>query len=659
MPDPQVVALVLMTVAALLLAGRRFAYRFRPLLDAPASNRTDSMGARIRFALADIGLHRRLRKFRLSGLLHALIFLSFFILLTAILRAYLKVLAPSFTWLDYLAIPQDIGAVTMLLGVGLALYNRLVIKPERFKGSNARDAYFTLSMITAIVVTMELEFAFSILAGHEAMPFHPLAAGVAGLLSPVVTPAAAAVMEAVFYWLHLAIILGFLVYLPGSKHQHMFTGLFNIVLRNREARGRLRRKQKDSPDPIRIVDLARKDMLDLYSCTECGRCQSVCPAYSAGLPLSPKTLIMNLRDELAARHGEDARPLAGTVISEQTLWACTTCSACMEVCPLHIEHVPKIIDMRGDLVDGGEVPTLLQDTLVSFQRYGNSFKKPARARPKWAKELDFEIPDAAEEHVEFLWYVGDYASYHPLVQKQTCNIATLLHNAGVSFGIMYDREKNAGNDLRRIGDEGLYQELAEENIASIKECSFDRIMTTDPHTLNTLQNEYSEFGLDVDVVHYTELFDELMRAGRLEFAPMGEGRRVTFHDPCYLGRYNRRFDAPREVIRRLGFDLREMRRNKENSFCCGAGGGRIFMEDQSTKERPSESRIREALEIDGVCHFVVTCPKDVVMYTAAVENVGAGDLISVVEISELFHPVAVPVERLPQNLKASFTENAA
>jgi Fe-S oxidoreductase len=237
--------------------------------------------------------------------------------------------------------------------------------------------------------------------------------------------------------------------------------------------------------------------------------------------------------------------------------------------------------------------------------------------------------------VDYLWFVGDYASYHPLVASRTQEMARLLHKAGVNFGILYEAEKNSGNDIRRLGEEGLFEELATENIAALSECTFNAIVTTDPHTLNTLTNEYPALGLDKPVVHYTQLLHELVEAGRLP-RRASAGIIATYHDPCYLGRYNGRYDAPRSLIGSQGYRLHDMGRCRENSFCCGAGGGRIFMNTRGPEERPSENRIREAMTIPGVALFVVACPKDLVMYTAAAENLGVADRLKVVEITDLF-----------------------
>ena len=240
--------------------------------------------------------------------------------------------------------------------------------------------------------------------------------------------------------------------------------------------------------------------------------------------------------------------------------------------------------------------------------------------------------------MEILWFVGDYASYDPRAQRVTQKVARLLQRAGVSFGILYEAEQNSGNDVRRVGEEGAFENLAQSNIAAIEGCTFKRIMTTDPHSLNALRQEYRAFGFEHEVIHYTELLLELLDSDSLKPAIETAGTVVTYHDPCYLGRYNGGFDAPRELIKRAGYSLHEMDRHRENSFCCGAGGGRIWIDDSAMTERPSENRIKEALKLGDATIFVVSCPKDTVMYTAAVQALGAGDRIAVRDIVDLIEP---------------------
>jgi len=309
----------------------------------------------------------------------------------------------------------------------------------------------------------------------------------------------------------------------------------------------------------------------------------------------------------------------------------------MDACPIHIEHVPKIINLRRMAIEGNRLPGDLQDALSNIGRYGNSMGRPARMRPRWTKDLPFRIKDARDGPVDVLWFVGDYASYDPRAIEVTRHVAMLLDGAGVDFGILYDAEQNSGNDVRRAGEEGLFESLAQSNVSAIEACSFKRIMTTDPHSLNALRNEYQSLGASFDVVHHTTLFAEMLDERLLEAKP-GAGGAVTYHDPCYLGRYNGEFDAPRQLIAAAGYSLIEMPRCRENSFCCGAGGGRIWIGDEGVDERPSENRIREALTLENVSLFVVACPKDKVMYSAAVDALGVQDRLRVFDVAELLRP---------------------
>jgi Fe-S oxidoreductase len=296
--------------------------------------------------------------------------------------------------------------------------------------------------------------------------------------------------------------------------------------------------------------------------------------------------------------------------------------------------VPKIIQLRRDASEEDRIPRGLQDALSNIGRSGNSMGKPAKARARWTKDLPFRIKDAREGPVDVLWFVGDHASYDPRALEVSRRLAALLHTAGVDFGILYDAEQNSGNDVRRCGEEGLFGSLAQSNIAALNACSFRRVLTTDPHALNALRNEYQSFGVSFDVVHHTTLLSELLDAGAIEMEP-DKAIRATYHDPCYLGRYNGEFEPPRRLIAASGYQLVEMGRSRENSFCCGAGGGRIWAGDEGVLERPSENRIKEALALGDISVFVVACPKDKVMYSAAVDALGVKDRLRVLDVVEL------------------------
>lgn len=399
-----------------------------------------------------------------------------------------------------------------------------------------------------------------------------------------------------------------------------------------------------------IRDLAPRHLLDLDACTKCGKCHAACPATASGYPLSPRDLILDLREVaegsigIRAAHGveplfDPAQSILGDPIRPETLWSCMQCMACVEICPVGIEHVPIINQMRRGLVERGEMDGQLQSTLETIYTSGNSFGEPKRKRARWAKELGFDVKDARKEPVEYLWFVGDYASFDPRNQKVTQALARILHHAGVDFGILFEAEKTAGNDVRRAGEEGLYTSLAEENIQAIEKCDFRRILSSDPHSFNTLRNEYPELGASwtaEDVVHHSQLLQQLLEDGTLVPGKRLDYR-VTYHDPCHLGRYNQVYDAPREVMTSLGIELVEMPRSRDNSFCCGAGGGRIWMKElkREDAQRPSENRIDEAIALGQVEYFTVACPKDVTMFEDAIKTSGHGADIELREISEL------------------------
>jgi Fe-S oxidoreductase len=428
---------------------------------------------------------------------------------------------------------------------------------------------------------------------------------------------------------------------------------------------------------IVLADFSSTHLLQLDACTKCGRCHEACPANATGKPLSPRDVILELRETantafadvgiggvlgtlLEARNppaapanaqpGSCADPLNLAVIGpdhvrSETVWSCMQCNACVEACPVGIEQAPIINQLRRRMVEDGDIPAELQSTLKVIQKSGNSFGENKRRRGKWTAELDFEVTDARKQPVDVLWFVGDYASFDPRSQKVTQAIARLYHAAGVDFGILYDGERNSGNDVRRVGEEGLWEALAEENIASLAGAQFNRIVTSDPHSLNTLRNEYPDLGGTWPIAHHTTFLLELLESGRLDLRK-SLPYKVTYHDPCYLGRHNSEYEAPRQILEHLGCELLEMPRNRDNSFCCGAGGGRIWIRDEPGAERPSENRIREAVDLGELDYFVVACPKDVTMYEDAIKTTGNAERLALRELTELLEE-ALDAEPVP------------
>jgi len=511
-----------------------------------------------------------------------------------------------------------------------------------------------LGLLLAILVTAYVLTGLRILGQH--MPwftvFSPFGRVFAEAFSGLGMTARQAVsVHTVMWWVHAGLALSFIAYIPYSKAVHMLVDGVNLVATDRSATLALPAPAVSHPGYQEISDFTWKELLDLDACTRCGRCHEVCPARAGGAPLSPRDLILDLRQWVDTSTGgitlldRERRPertgplakadgvrIAGDVIDAAALWSCTTCMHCVDVCPVGVEHVPTIVQLRRSLVDAGTMDATLQQALQNLATQGNSFGKSARIRGRWTRELDFAVPDARKQPVKYLWFVGDFASFDERLQETSRILARILHDAGVDFGLLYEAERNAGNDVRRVGEEGLFEVLAEHNVEVLRGARFEEIFTTDPHTLNALRNEYPALGVSYPVWHYTELLAQLLEDGAIRFRPLDY--RVTYHDPCYLARYNRLVEAPRRILRALGCELVEMPRNGADTFCCGAGGGRIWMDDGSLAERPSENRISEALRLD-VGQFVVACPKDLTMFSDAVKTVRADDRLVVRDITSL------------------------
>jgi Fe-S oxidoreductase len=611
---------------------------------------------RIKGLIVYVGGQLRLFRFPAPGIAHFFLFWGFLILVLTILQAIIEGLV-AFADPDFvlpvvgdfgpLVLIQDLFATLVVVAVLYSLYLRLIVRPERFEGSHKSQAVMVLLFVLTIMVSLQVMNGIRIELGEDPVAgWRPIASAVGALLSGLGETAMESIEE-VAYWIHLAVVLAFLTELPGGKHFHVVTSIPAVLLRNLDPPGRLPPAPEFDGDVgvSSVEQYRRRQMLDFFTCTECGRCQEVCPAHASGLPLSPKRLMMDLRDNLMERGTalrDDRRngavldrALVGDVIDDETLWACVACYACDQECPLFIEHVAPIVDMRRHLVMEGRMDGMLQETMANLGRYGNSFGQSERARAKWTKGLDPKVKDARREPVEYLWFTGDYASYSATLANATRTTAAIFRRANLDFGLMYEAERNSGNDVRRVGEEGLFEMLAEENAAGLGKCDFQAIVTTDPHTFNALKNEYPpEATGQRPVLHYSELLDQLITDGRLRFANK-LGYRVTYHDPCYLGRYNGVYDAPRRVIEATGCTLVEMPRHGDRAMCCGAGGGRIWMEEGATQERPAAMRVKEAASLDGVEVLVVSCPKDLVMFEDAAKSGGYEERLVVKDLIEL------------------------
>jgi Fe-S oxidoreductase/nitrate reductase gamma subunit len=583
------------------------------------------------------------RRDRVAGWSHRAIFYGFLTLLagTVILGVDTDFTDPVFGWNYfrgdfYLVYKEVLNLLGTVLVVGLIamMIRRAVLKPAKLEYLVDRRHY-SLGDWMFVVTLLVIALTGFLLEGIRIAMDHPGYGGtqfVGWLAAQALTALPHATLAGLrhgLWWFHGLLAITFVASIPYTKAGHMLAGFLSLSLKDDRAGARL------APIPAELAgepagygtieDFSPLHLLDLDACTRCGKCHEACPANATGLPLSPRDVILDLH----TRRFEEPAAVASDV-----LWSCMQCNACVEICPVGIEQAPIINQLRRRAVEDGELNPGLQATLQTIHKSGNSFGENRRRRGRWTEALEFKVKDARTEPVDVLWFVGDYASFDPRSQRVTQTIARLFEAAELDFGILYDGERNAGNDVRRIGEEGLFETLAEHNIETISGCEFSRIVTTDPHSLNTLRNEYPTLGGEWTVTHHTGLLLELLESGRLSIAhPLG--RRVTYHDPCHLGRLNGEYDAPRQLVESIGCELIEMPRNRDNSFCCGAGGGRIWITDPSGCERPSENRIREALSLGALDYFVVACPKDVTMYEDAIKTSGNADRIELREVSEL------------------------
>ncbi|WP_336134998.1 (Fe-S)-binding protein [Natronomonas amylolytica] len=610
-----------------------------------------------------------------GGLMHAFILWGFLTLLIATTILFIDIdiyriaTGESFWvgdfYLSYQLVTDALGLL-FVVGLGVALWRRYVARNDRLWGkhTNWEDAFLVWSLFFLGVGGFLLEGIRIVGQGPESVSFVGMAVA-ASLAGFGLDASSAAAVYPLAWWSHALLAFVFIAAIPYAKPFHMFSSFANVVARDEKAGARLPGvpSDLDATNAESIDDFTWKEMLDQDACTKCGRCSSVCPAKASGRPLDPRDVILDLkeyREELDAG-GETKEIVAdgSGVIDTETMESCMACMACMDACPVEIEHLKSFTRLNRQMADQGDIRPEIQDTFQNVMQKGNTFGDSPSDRGNWTEELEFEVADAREESVEYLWYVGDYPSYDERNKKVARSLAKIFEHADVEVGILYEDEVYDGNDIRRIGEEFLFVEQAGTLVDTFEECDYDNIVCTDPHSYNTFKNEYPEVDFDefaddpmmefaiegywnrdgdVEVQHWTQTVEELVEANALGLSGTELDYTVTYHDPCHLGRYNDEYEAPRELVRATGCDLHEMPRNRENSFCCGGGGGGLWM-DLEEETKPSEERLREALEDteagQAVEKFVVACPMCMTMYEDGRKTGGFEDDIEIVDVAEL------------------------
>ena len=623
-------------------------------------NRQDQLSSRINDTVK-YGLgQRKMFKEPAAAIMHALIFWGFVTVSLGTIETifhglytpfdFSKILGNGLLYKSYL-ISQDAANTFVTIGITWAIARRMFFPPPRIASlddESKKDAFVVLSFILGLVVT-ELLY----LGAKERLNLVPDVV----FFSTILTAPFAAIMSegisAFFWWLHVLILFTFITFLPFSKHQHLIWVWTNILFRNKNARGRIRPMEFDeNAESFGVGDVEEftwKQLLDAQTCVECGRCTSQCPANNTGKPLDPRKLMHDLKYALVDRvkhNGEpednktEAKELIRGFISTDELWACTTCGACMEACPLYIEHIPAIIDMRRYLtLTEGDFPPELANTYKNLENNYTPWAFSHSTRADWAKDLDVtQMKDNSD--VEYLFWVGCAGSYDDRYKKVSTAIVNILNEAQISFSILGTEEKCNGDTARRLGNEYLADNSIRENIESFEKYNVKKIVTGCPHCFNTIKNEYPDFGYTAEVIHHTELIADLLKDGKIKgSAAIEQTASTTYHDSCYLGRHNQVYEGPRDSLTQLpGVSLKEMERHHEKGFCCGAGGGRMWLEE-TIGERVNENRAKEAIAT-GATTVATACPFCMTMMNDGVKAQEEQDI----EVKDIAEIVAESIE---------------
>lgn len=656
----QLIAFCLLTGFSLFLFGRIVYTRYRYIL----LGKKEPWEWNFTGAWGYIFGQRKLLKDKKSGLMHVVMFYGFLLIQFGAIDLFIRGLFPG----NHLPVPfypifqfiEEVTIFLVFLATGYAYYRRYIEKLPRLK-RGFRSGLVILFLISLLFSILWAASFQKVWLGESLTWYTPLSSVIASLFIGWMSKAMGGIFFYIGWWLHALILFSFLLYVPQSKHFHLFVAPFNVILRRKRPKLSLIDFEDESIESYgagKIEDFAQKQLIDLYACVECGRCTSMCPASGTGKMLSPMDLIVKMRNHLTAKGAAitSSSPwvpqfafasevaatvqaadeeLVGGVISAQELWACTTCRNCEDACPVMNEHVDKIIDMRRYLVlTEGKIRPEASRTLTNIERQGNPWGLSKKDRANWRDESAVTVPTVKElPTFEYLFFVGSMGSYDSRSQRVTKAVVSLLHHAGVSFAILGDQEKNSGDTPRRLGNEFLFQQQAEANIALFKKHNVKKIVTIDPHAFNLFKHEYADLGWQGEVVHHTQLLAQLVKAGKI-VPTKRVVERVTYHDSCYLGRYNEEYEAPRYLLKQIpGIELVEMNRNRENAMCCGAGGGMMWLEETEGK-RVNIARTEQALEVKPTM-IGSACPYCLTMLADGTKAKEVEDRVKTLDVAEI------------------------
>ncbi|MGF7184833.1 Fe-S oxidoreductase/nitrate reductase gamma subunit [Desulfitispora alkaliphila] len=630
-------------------------------------DRFDRMGERLKVVLVNALGHKKILRDGFPGLMHAMIFYGFAILfigtLLVMLQKYLGIQIMQTQFFLGYSLLMDLFGLLAIIGVLMALYRRYIVKPDRL--DNKPDDLWGLLLILAVLVTgFGIEGARLAANPVDWIAWTPVGMVVAGMLGGMMGTEALLSLHKTLWWTHMILAFGFIAYLPYSKLLHIITSTANQYFTNLENDRTLtpidfEDEELEAYGVSKVEDFTWKQLYDSEACTRCGRCQDNCPAHLTGKPLTPKGLVQDIGEHLKEKapfitpasteqEGEGAeeevaataegaevleKEMIGDVIDKDVISSCTTCRSCMEQCPVMVEHLPKIFDMRRYLVlEEGEVSAEAQRALSNIEKLGNPWGMGKATRGDWAKDLGVKTLDENPDS-DILYWVGCAGSFDARNQKISEAFTKIMQEAGVNFSIMGAEETCCGDSPRRLGNEYLYQMLAETNVEVMNEYGVKKIVTACPHCFNTLKNDYPQLGGNFEVVHHSEFIKELIDQGKITMKNSMD-KAITYHDSCYLGRYNNVYQQPRQIIQAIpGTKLNEMERNLERGFCCGAGGGRMW-EEETIGDRINEVRTDQALETKPDV-IVTGCPFCLTMIDDGTKSKGVSEEVKVLDVAEI------------------------